>query len=145
VPLLVIAGHEYGTGSSRDWAAKATALLGVRAVLARSFERIHRSNLVQLGVLPLEFLPGDSAESLGLDGTETFDLWGLSEPAGLLRGSVTVLAHGSAGSAVEFQVRARLDTPGDIECFRHGGILPLVYRRLLGMQPRAVARTAPPP
>jgi aconitate hydratase len=135
VPLLVIAGQEYGTGSSRDWAAKATALLGVRAVLARSFERIHRSNLVQMGVLPLEFLPGDGAESLGLDGTERFDVRGLADPARLLRGSVTVRAEHPRGRTVEFRARARLDTPGEVNCFRHGGILPLVYRSLLPTLP----------
>jgi aconitate hydratase len=130
VPLLVIAGREYGTGSSRDWAAKTTALLGVKAVLARSFERIHRSNLVQLGVLPLQFRDGQSAASLGLDGTETFDLIGVEqavrEPSSLL----TVRARTSA-STVDFEVLVRLDTPRETEYYAHGGVLPFVYRQFL--------------
>jgi aconitate hydratase len=127
VPLIVLAGAEYGTGSSRDWAAKATALLGVKAVLAQSFERIHRSNLVQLGVLPLEFTGGQSAGSLGLDGTETFDLAGIEHAP---RSPVTVRAR-RAGRSVEFDVLARLDTPQEAAYYEHGGVLPFVYRRFL--------------
>lgn len=132
VPLLVIAGAEYGTGSSRDWAAKAPALLGVRAVLARSFERIHRSNLVQLGVLPLQFPDGHSAASLGLDGTETFDLVGIEAALRSPGSRVTVRARPAHGEPVEFEVLARLDTPQEAVYYEHGGVLPFVYRRFLG-------------
>jgi aconitate hydratase len=130
VPLLVIAGAEYGTGSSRDWAAKATALLGVKAVLACSFERIHRSNLVQLGVLPLQFLAGQSAESHGLDGTETFDLIGIEHAHRTSRSLVTVRVR-RADRATEFEALARLDTPQEAVYHQHGGVLPFVYRRFL--------------
>jgi aconitate hydratase len=128
VPLLVVAGREYGSGSSRDWAAKGPALLGVRAVLAESFERIHRSNLVGMGVLPLQFLDGDSAESLGLTGTEVFDIQGLAEAVERSGNSgVTVLADGRP-----FRVRLRLDTEREAEYYRHGGIMRFVVRDLLG-------------
>ncbi|TDV49981.1 aconitate hydratase AcnA [Actinophytocola oryzae] len=130
VPLIVVAGAEYGTGSSRDWAAKATALLGVRAVLACSFERIHRANLVQLGVLPLQFLDGQNAEALGLDGTESFDLTGLESALRAPRSRVTVRAR-RPGWAREFAVLARLDTPQETVYHAHGGVLPFVYRRFL--------------
>ena len=123
-PLVVLAGKEYGSGSSRDWAAKGTALLGVRAVIAASFERIHRSNLVGMGVLPLEFSEGEDAASLGLDGSERYDI---SAPNGE---TVTVRARRSDGSLVEFATRSRIDTPQEQEYFRHGGILPYVLRRL---------------
>jgi aconitate hydratase len=127
-PLVILAGAEYGSGSSRDWAAKGTTLLGVRAVLARSYERIHRSNLVGMGVLPLEFLPGESVESLGLTGRETFDLVGLSD--GLSpRARVTVIVHDDRGER-RFDAVARLDGPIEVEYFRQGGILPAVLRRL---------------
>jgi len=127
-PLLVIAGKEYGTGSSRDWAAKGTALLGVRAVLAESFERIHRSNLVGMGVLPIQFRPGENRESLGLTGKEVFDIVGLSD---LAPGKeLTVQATLDDGSVKQFKVKARVDTPVDVEQIRHGGILPLVARKL---------------
>ncbi len=130
IPLLVIAGKEYGTGSSRDWAAKGTALLGVRAVIAESFERIHRSNLVGMGVLPLEFLPGENASSLGLDGTEIYTIRGISE--GLSPGKIlTVEARKSDGSTVTFRVKTRLDTPVEVEYHRHGGILQFVLRRMM--------------
>jgi len=135
VPLVVLAGFEYGTGSSRDWAAKGTALLGVRVVLARSFERIHRSNLVQMGVLPLQFQPGEHAEGLGLDGTETYDLFGVPEAAasaGRPDALVTVCAHRADGSVVEFRALSRLDTPLDATHYAHGGILPFIYRQLRG-------------
>jgi aconitate hydratase len=128
VPLVVLAGKEYGSGSSRDWAAKGTALLGVRAVLAESFERIHRSNLVNMGVLPLEFCDGTSAASLGLTGREVFDV----ATADLTpRGLVRVTARGEDGSTREFDARVRIDTPEELTAFRHGGILPYVLRRLL--------------
>jgi aconitate hydratase len=130
-PLIVIAGKEYGTGSSRDWAAKGTQLLGVRAVLAESFERIHRSNLIGMGVLPLQFLDGESAESHGLTGRETFDVEGIA--AGLAAGGeVTVRAVPSGGSPCELRARVRIDTPDELEYYRNGGILPYVLRQLLG-------------
>jgi aconitate hydratase len=131
VPLVVVAGKEYGSGSSRDWAAKGTMLLGVKAVLAESFERIHRSNLVNMGVLPLEFLPGETAGSLKLTGHETFDFAG-SGAALAPRMLLTVRAVGEAGVAREFQARVRIDTPEELIAFRHGGILPYVLRRLAG-------------
>jgi aconitate hydratase len=135
VPLLVLAGKEYGSGSSRDWAAKGPRLLGVRAVIAESYERIHRSNLVGMGVLPLEFLPGESAEKLGLDGRERYDVLGLREA---LAGSFTagrrlrVRAVADAGRATEFEVRVRLDTATEADYYVHDGILPYVLRQLLG-------------
>lgn len=127
VPLVVIAGKEYGTGSSRDWAAKGAALLGVRAVIAESFERIHRSNLIGMGVLPLQFAEGQGAESLGLTGRETIDLTGLSVgSAGELVGrEVTVKADG-----LSFATVLRVDTPGEADYLWHGGILPFVVRAL---------------
>jgi aconitate hydratase len=127
-PLLVIAGSEYGTGSSRDWAAKGTLLLGIRAVIAKSFERIHRSNLVGMGVLPLQFDAGVDASTLGLTGKETFDISGVAE--GLTPGKrLTVKATGEQGTK-EFSVTCRIDTPNEIDYFRHGGILPFVLRQL---------------
>ncbi len=129
-PLIVIAGKQYGTGSSRDWAAKCTALLGVKAVIAESFERIHRSNLVGMGVLPLQFMEGDSWRSLGLRGDEVYDILGIEE--GLEPGKVlTVRATKPDGSVVEFKVRARLDTHVEVEYYKHGGILQYVLRRML--------------
>jgi aconitate hydratase len=122
VPLVVLAGKEYGSGSSRDWAAKGTKLLGVRAVIAQSFERIHRSNLVGMGVLPLQFKPGDSAASLGLTGHETFSIQGIAE----LPREMSVRADEQ-----EFAVTVRIDTPREEEYFRHGGILQYVLRQLL--------------
>jgi aconitate hydratase len=127
-PLLVIAGKEYGTGSSRDWAAKGTLLLGVKAVLVESFERIHRSNLVGMGVLPLQFLPGENASSLGLTGEETFDVVGLQEIAPRQR--VQIKATRPNGDVVEFAAIARIDSPVEVEYFRNGGILQTVLRRL---------------
>lgn len=125
-PLVVLTGTEYGTGSSRDWAAKGSALLGVRAVLAQSFERIHRSNLVGMGVLPLEF---DGAAALGLTGTETFDILNLGElqPGG----AVQVRAARGDGTVIEFQTLARIDTPIELEYYRNGGILHMVLRQIL--------------
>jgi len=128
VPLLVLAGKEYGTGSSRDWAAKGSFLLGIRAVIAESFERIHRSNLIGMGVLPLQFMQGESADSLGLTGHETYDIVGLSD---LTPGAeLTVKATGDEGEK-EFKVRARVDSPVEVEYLRNGGILQTVLRQLL--------------
>jgi len=129
-PLVVIAGQEYGTGSSRDWAAKGTQLLGVRAVIAESYERIHRSNLVGMGVLPCQFLEGTSAKSLSLDGTETFDLLGLE--AGLKpRQELTLVIHRADGQTENVPVRSRIDTPIEVDYYLHGGILPYVLRQLI--------------
>jgi len=131
VPLLVLAGKEYGSGSSRDWAAKGTMLLGVKAVIAESFERIHRSNLVNMGVLPLQFKPGESAASLGLTGGETFDVAGIA--VGLApRAEVTVTARADDGTIRTFRATTRIDTPEELEAYRHGGILPKVVRQLVG-------------
>ena len=131
VPLLVIAGKEYGSGSSRDWAAKGTFLLGVKAVIAESFERIHRSNLVNMGVLPLQFKDGDNAASLGLTGTETYSIVGVG--AGLKpRGDLRVVATNADGSTRELTAAVRIDTPEELVAFRHGGILPYVVRQLVG-------------
>jgi aconitate hydratase len=124
-PLLVIAGKEYGTGSSRDWAAKGTLLLGVRAVIAESYERIHRSNLIGMGVLPLEFEPGGSRESLGLSGEETFSIAGIS--GGLTPGKTLAV---TTDTGKTFHVKARLDTPQEVEYYEHGGILQYVLRQL---------------
>ena len=130
VPLLVIGGKEYGSGSSRDWAAKGTALLGIEAVIVESFERIHRSNLVNMGVLPLEFSPGDTAASLGLTGAEVFDIGGVSE--GLTpRGQVRIVATREDGTSQSFDARVRIDTPEELVAFQHGGILPYVVRQLV--------------
>jgi aconitate hydratase len=127
VPLIVLAGKEYGSGSSRDWAAKGTKLLGVRAVIAESFERIHRSNLIGMGVLPLQFADGDSVESLGLSGEESFDL---SDLEGGRAKTVTVTAESDAGGTVEFTATVRLDTPNEVTYFINGGILQTVLRNL---------------
>lgn len=131
VPLLVFAGQEYGTGSSRDWAAKGTRLLGVRAVVARSFERIHRSNLVGMGVLPCQFKEGVNAQSLKLEGSEVFDLSGLSDSL-QPRQDVTLVIHRKTGETEEVPLTLRIDTSIEVEYYRHGGILPYVLRRLLG-------------
>jgi len=130
VPLLVIAGKEYGSGSSRDWAAKGTLLLGVRAVIAESFERIHRSNLVNMGVLPLQFTSGQSAGSLGLTGLETYDLLG-AESALSPGCNVSVRVTSANGAVAMLTVAARVDTPEEIVAYRHGGILPYVMRQLV--------------
>ncbi len=133
-PLIVVAGKEYGSGSSRDWAAKGVALLGVKAVLAESLERIHRSNLIGMGVLPLQFQPGESADSLGLTGVEEFDLIGLSDAlaAGFAGGkTLTMLARTGDGAAKEFRVTVRLDAPQEVQYYLHGGILRYVLRGLL--------------
>ena len=127
-PLIVVAGREYGSGSSRDWAAKGPALQGVRAVIAQSFERIHRSNLVGMGVLPLQFPEWESAESLGLDGRESFTINGIAgvRPGGRL----TVVARRDGGEEVPFEVTVRLDSETDVDYYRHGGILQMVLRQL---------------
>jgi aconitate hydratase len=130
VPLLVLAGKEYGSGSSRDWAAKGPALLGVRAVLAETYERIHRSNLVGMGVLPLQYPTGESAATLGLDGTETYAIRGLSD--GLRPGGrVTVETSRADGSVASFRALVRIDQPAELEYYRDGGVLRTVVRHLL--------------
>jgi aconitate hydratase len=133
IPLIILAGHEYGTGSSRDWAAKGTRLLGVKAVVAASFERIHRSNLVGMGVLPLQFVDGTNAQSLGLDGSEIYGITGLSEaiePGQM----VTLEITRKDGKSQAVPVKLRIDTPIEIDYYRHGGILPFVLRELLARQ-----------
>jgi aconitate hydratase len=127
-PMVVLAGSQYGTGSSRDWAAKGTYLLGVKAVIATSFERIHRSNLVGMGVLPLTFKDGQDADSLGLDGTESFDIPVTDDVQALQEISIT--AHKSDGSMVNFTADIRLDTPVEVDYYRNGGILHTVLRKL---------------
>lgn len=132
VPLVVLGGKEYGTGSSRDWAAKGTAMLGVKAVIVESFERIHRSNLIGMGVLPLQFPEGESAESLGLDGTETYSITGITElNNGITPKSVHVEATHKDGSKTEFEAVVRIDTPGEADYYRNGGILQYVLRNLM--------------
>lgn len=128
-PVIVIAGQEYGSGSSRDWAAKGPRLLGVRAVIAESYERIHRSNLVGMGILPLEFMPGDTAQSLGLTGRETFDIIGLDDARAK---QVEVHATTPEGKVTRFDAKVRIDTPNEVDYYRHGGILHYVLRRLAG-------------
>jgi aconitate hydratase len=129
VPLIVLAGKEYGTGSSRDWAAKGTLLLGAKAVIAESFERIHRSNLVGMGVLPLEFLPGQTAESLGLNGHESYTVEGVTSLTPRMK--MRVVAREDGGKEKAFEVLARVDTPEEVNYYRHGGILPYVLRQML--------------
>ena len=129
-PTMIFGGEEYGTGSSRDWAAKGTQLLGVKAVIVRSFERIHRSNLVGMGVLPLQFIGNDSVETLGITGKETYDLKGLEgeiKPQQL----ATLVIHRENGDTQEVQVLLRIDTPIEVDYYKHGGILPFVLRQLL--------------
>ncbi len=134
VPLVVLGGKEYGSGSSRDWAAKGTSLLGVKAVVAESFERIHRSNLIGMGVLPLQFPPGESADSLGLDGTETFDITGITAlDDGVTPHTVAVGATKADGSVVAFDAVVRIDTPGEADYYRNGGILQYVLRQVAGV------------
>ena len=133
-PLVIIAGKEYGTGSSRDWAAKGTLLLGVRAVIAESFERIHRSNLVGMGVLPLEFMPGETRQTIGLTGFETFSIDGMNDEM-KPRATLTVRARSADGTEKAFQAVSRIDTPEEMSYYRHGGILPYVLRQLVGRAP----------
>ncbi len=130
-PLMIFAGQEYGTGSSRDWAAKGTMLMGVKAVVAQSFERIHRSNLVGMGVLPLQFKEGESAQSINLDGTETFDLIGLENAEVRPRQNVTLRVHRNGDETEEIQLTLRIDTPIELEYYKGGGILPYVLRQLI--------------
>ena len=134
IPLVIFAGQEYGSGSSRDWAAKGTALLGVRAVIAESYERIHRSNLVGMGVLPLQFKDGENPDSLGLNGEEEISIEGITNlNDGVIPSTVKVVAKNSNGDETKFEARVRIDTPGEAEYFRHGGILPYVLRQLAGI------------
>jgi aconitate hydratase len=127
IPLVILAGKEYGSGSSRDWAAKGTALLGVRAVIAESFERIHRSNLIGMGVLPLQFVDGENAKSLGITGDEVFEIAGVEE---LNTGPAPKLVTVTAGTK-SFKAKLRIDTPGEADYYRHGGIMQYVLRSLL--------------
>ena len=133
-PLVIITGQEYGTGSSRDWAAKGTALMGVKAVIAESYERIHRSNLIGMGVLPLQFKDGESAQTYNLDGTETFDISGLEETEVAPRQNVTMKINRAGGESEEVLLTLRIDTPIEVEYYKHGGILPYVLRELLSGQ-----------
>ena len=136
IPLVVLGGKEYGSGSSRDWAAKGTRLLGVRAVIAESFERIHRSNLIGMGVIPLQFPAGETAKSLKLDGTEVFDITGIEElNSGKTPKTVHVVATKEDGSKVEFDAVVRIDTPGEADYYRNGGILQYVLRNMLRNSP----------
>ena len=134
VPLVVLAGKMYGSGSSRDWAAKAPLLVGVKAVFAQSFERIHRSNLIGMGILPLQFMDGESVQTLGLDGTETFDIepidFGDGSPVPLASSTVWVTARRTDGTVLQFQVTVRVDTPTECAYMAHGGILQYVLRNL---------------
>jgi aconitate hydratase len=137
VPLIVLAGAEYGSGSSRDWAAKGPLLLGIRAVIAQSYERIHRSNLVGMGILPLQFLPNENVKTLGLTGEEVYDLEGLSDllASGFATGrELTVVAKPASGPEKRFQVIVRIDTPQEIRYYQHGGILHYVLRQLLAQK-----------
>ena len=138
-PTVVFGGEEYGTGSSRDWAAKGTQLLGVKAVIARSFERIHRSNLVGMGVLPLQFMGADSAQSLGITGSETIDILGLEDirPQQEIKVRIT-----NEERTVEITVKSRIDTAIEVDYYRHGGILPYVLRELIGRAGPAKAKAA---
>jgi aconitate hydratase len=129
-PTMIFGGEEYGTGSSRDWAAKGTQLLGVKAVIAKSFERIHRSNLVGMGVLPLQFLGNDSVDSLGITGNESFDLKGIENDIKPQQ-QVTLVINRADGSKQEVKVLLRIDTPIEVDYYKHGGILPFVLRQLL--------------
>jgi aconitate hydratase len=129
IPLVVLSGQEYGTGSSRDWAAKGTALLGVRAVIAQSFERIHRSNLVSMGVLPLQFKEGTTAQTLKLDGSETYDIVGLDAQIKPQQ-DLTLRITRKDGKVESVPVRCRIDTPIEIDYYQNGGILPYVLRKL---------------
>jgi len=131
VPSVVFGGEEYGTGSSRDWAAKGTLLLGARAVIVKSFERIHRANLVMMGVLPLQFMRNDSVASLGIKGDETVDILGI-ENGVHPRQEVPIVIHRKDGTTTEIKVLLRIDTPIEVDYYQHGGILPFVLREILG-------------
>src|SRR5690625_1593238 len=128
ITLIVLAGKEYGSGSSRDWAAKGTSLLGVRAVITQSYERIHRSNLIGMGVLPLQFPEGESADSLGLTGEETFSITGVTE---FNEGRIPSTVKVTTETGVEFDADVRIDTPGEADYYRNGGILQFVLRQLI--------------
>jgi len=139
VPLLVLAGKEYGSGSSRDWAAKGPRLLGIRGVIAESYERIHRSNLVGMGILPLQFRPGESVESLGLTGEEVYSIEGLAEALSSRSAAgreLSVTAARDGQPPIRFSVSVRIDTPQEIRYYEHGGILPYVLRQLLHAEAR---------
>ena len=140
VPLLIFAGSEYGTGSSRDWAAKGTQLLGVKAVVARSFERIHRSNLVGMGVAPLQFKGGDSIQSLGIKGDETISISGLDDihPQQELKLEI----RKSDGTTLQIKVKSRIDTAIEVDYYKHGGILPYVLRELISKAGPAASKAA---
>ena len=129
-PLVILAGQEYGTGSSRDWAAKGTSLLGVKMVVAQSFERIHRSNLVGMGVLPLQFKEGTTAQTLKLDGSETYDLVGLTADLKPQQDLVLRVTRKN-GEVIDVAVRCRIDTPIEVDYYQHGGILPYVLRQIV--------------
>jgi aconitate hydratase len=139
-PTVVFGGEEYGTGSSRDWAAKGTLLLGVKAVIARSFERIHRSNLVGMGVLPLQFTGPDSAPSLGLKGDETVDVLGLDDIRP--QQELTLVVTRADGTKQELKVKSRIDTAIEVDYYRHGGILPYVLRELMRKAGPSAAKAA---
>ncbi|HXZ93746.1 MAG TPA: aconitate hydratase, partial [Burkholderiales bacterium] len=139
-PTVVFGGEEYGTGSSRDWAAKGTQLLGVKAVIVRSFERIHRSNLVGMGVLPLQFTGSDSAQSLGLKGDETVDVLGLDDIRP--QQELTLVIRSPSGAERRVTVKSRIDTAIEVDYYRHGGILPYVLRELMTAPAAARARAA---
>ncbi|MEX2446485.1 MAG: aconitate hydratase, partial [Dehalococcoidia bacterium] len=130
VPLIIVAGKEYGSGSSRDWAAKGPLLQGVRAVIAESYERIHRSNLIGMGVMPCQFMPGESLSTYGLTGRERFDIEGIADDLHP-RKALRVRAVADDGSEQTFEVRCRIDTPVEVDYYRHGGILQYVLRQLL--------------
>jgi aconitate hydratase len=130
IPLIVIAGKEYGTGSSRDWAAKGPRLLGIKAAIAENFERIHRSNLIGMGIVPLIFKPGENLKTHNLTGFETFDILGIG-PGLKLHQELTVKASADDGKVTEFKVICRIDTPAEMDYYRHGGILEYVLRQLL--------------
>jgi aconitate hydratase len=129
-PTVIFGGEEYGTGSSRDWAAKGTSLLGVKAVIARSFERIHRSNLIGMGVLALQFKGNDSAQSLGLKGDETFDILGVNDNIKPQQ-DVTLVIHRKDGTTQNVSLLLRIDTPIEVDYYKHGGILPFVLREIV--------------
>jgi aconitate hydratase len=139
-PTVVFGGEEYGTGSSRDWAAKGTQLLGVKAVIARSFERIHRSNLVGMGVLPLQFLGSDSAQSLGITGEETVDVLGLGDIRP--QQELQLRIRKPDGTEKQIAVKSRIDTPIEVDYYKHGGILPYVLRELMARAGPASAKAA---
>ena len=130
-PLIVLAGKEYGAGSSRDWAAKGPKLLGIRAVIAESYERIHRSNLVGMGILPLQFRPNENVTSLGLTGEEVFDLVGLADMLSTTTREIVVTATAADGAVKKFNAIVRIDTPQEVRYYQHGGILQYVLRQLL--------------